>query len=293
MAAPTAGPPADPSVAGDYDYTSDDVDDPELRDALDALVDGDVRFDSYSRQLYATDASAYEVTPIGVVMPTSTDDVAAVMAYCADNEIPVLPRGGGTSLAGQTVNTAVVLDFSKYMDDIVAVDPAAETATAEAGTILGELNAELRPHDLKFAPDPAWGDKSVLGGAIGNNSTGAHSLKYGKTDYYIEEVEAVLADGTVTRFGEIDIRTIMKEADADADEPLPRIYAEVQTILHEDVDEIDARYPDLKRNVSGYNLDMLVDDARGELQLPDQSGPDTTSRPVDYTHLTMPTTERV
>jgi len=279
MAAPTAGPPADPSVAGDYDYTSDDVDDPELRDALDALVDGDVRFDSYSRQLYATDASAYEVTPIGVVMPTSTDDVAAVMAYCADNEIPVLPRGGGTSLAGQTVNTAVVLDFSKYMDDIVAVDPAAETATAEAGTILGELNAELRPHDLKFAPDPAWGDKSVLGGAIGNNSTGAHSLKYGKTDYYIEEVEAVLADGTVTRFGEIDIRTIMKEADADADEPLPRIYAEVQTILHEDVDEIDARYPDLKRNVSGYNLDMLVDDARGELQLPDQSGPDPTSRP--------------
>jgi FAD/FMN-containing dehydrogenase/Fe-S oxidoreductase len=277
MAVPSTGPAVDPAVGGDYDYTSDDVDDPDLRDDLDALVDGDVRFDSYSRQLYATDASAYEVTPIGVVMPTSTEDVAAVMAYCADNEIPVLPRGGGTSLAGQTVNTAVVLDFSTDMDAVVEVDPAAETATAEAGTILGDLNAELRPHGLKFAPDPAWGDKSVLGGAIGNNSTGAHSLQYGKTDYYIEEVEAVLADGTVTRFGEMAVDEIYTQADPDSDEILPRVYAQVKRILEEEAEEVDARYPDLKRNVSGYNLDMLVDDARGQLQLPDQSGPDPDS----------------
>jgi len=149
----------------------------------------------------ADPAAAYDYTSDDV----ATDDVAAVMAYCADEEIPVLPRGGGTSLAGQSVNRAVVLDFSRYMDDIVDVDPDAETATAQAGTVLGDLNTECRPHGLKFAPDPAWGDKSVLGGAIGNNSTGAHSLQYGKTDYYIEEVEAVLADGTVTRFGEMQV----------------------------------------------------------------------------------------
>jgi FAD/FMN-containing dehydrogenase len=143
MATPKAGPQADPAAAGDYDYRSDDVDNPELCAALEALVDGDVRFDSYSRQLYATDASAYELPPIGVVMPTSTDDVAAVMEYCADNEIPVLPRGGGTSLAGQTVNRAVVLDFSRYMDDILGVDPENETATAQAGMVLEALNEEL------------------------------------------------------------------------------------------------------------------------------------------------------
>ena len=275
MAVPSTGPAADPAAA--YDYTSDDVDDADLRDALEARVDGDVRFDSYSRQLYATDASAYEVTPIGVVMPTSTDDVQAVMAYCADEEIPVLPRGGGTSLAGQTVNEAVVLDFSRYMNEIVDIDPEAETATAQAGTVLGDLNAECRPHDLKFAPDPAWGDKSVLGGAIGNNSTGAHSLQYGKTDYYIEEVKAVLADGTVTRFGEMAVDEIYEQADPDSDEILPRVYAQVKRVLEDEAEEVDARYPDLKRNVSGYNLDMLVDDARGDLQLPDQSGPDPDS----------------
>ena len=178
-----------------YDYVSSDVERPGLVSDLEEFVDGDVRFDTYTRQLYATDASAYERTPIGVVMPKHTDDVAAVMEYCADEGIPVLPRGGGTSLAGQTVNEAVVLDLAAEMTEVVAVDVDAETARAQAGVRLGDLNAELEPDGLKFAPDPAWGDKSVLGGAIGNNSTGAHSLQYGKTDYYIEEAEVVLATG--------------------------------------------------------------------------------------------------
>ena len=178
-----------------YDYVSSDVERPGLVSDLEEFVDGDVRFDTYTRQLYATDASAYERTPIGVVMPKHTDDVAAVMEYCADEGIPVLPRGGGTSLAGQTVNEAVVLDLAAEMTEVVAVDVDAETARAQAGVRLGDLNGELEPDGLKFAPDLAWGDKSVLGGAIGNNSTGAHSLQYGKTDYYIEEAEVVLATG--------------------------------------------------------------------------------------------------
>ncbi|MFB6122327.1 MAG: FAD-binding and (Fe-S)-binding domain-containing protein [Haloferacaceae archaeon] len=258
--ASTGSSPSDPSLDGDYDYQSDDVDRPGLVSDLESLVDGDVRFDSYTRQLYATDASAYEVTPVGVVFPTSTEDVAAVVDYCAEREIPVLPRGGGTSLAGQTVNEAVVLDFQQEMDALLDVDPDAATARAEPGVRLGDLNRELEPHGLKFAPDPAWGDKSVLGGAIGNNSTGAHSLVYGKTDYYVEEVEAVLADGTVTTFGEVSLDELRDGADADGDVE-ERIYAEVARIVDEEREEVEERYPDLTRNVSGYNLDVLVDEA--------------------------------
>jgi FAD/FMN-containing dehydrogenase/Fe-S oxidoreductase len=273
------GSGSDPRTDANFDYVSDDVSRPGLVDDLEGLVDGDVRFDSYTRELYATDASAYERTPIGVVLPRSTDDVAAVMAYCARREIPVLPRGGGTSLAGQTVNEAVVLDFTKYMDSVVDVDPEAETARAEAGTYLGDLNEALAPHGLKFAPDPAWGDKSALGGAIGNNSTGAHSLKYGKTDYYLEECEVVLADGTVERFGEIEVDELRSRADAESDDILPRVYAQVVRIIDEEAERIQETYPDLKRNVSGYNLDMLVDDARGRRRTPDNKGVDPDSEP--------------
>ena len=262
MASTSGSGPEDP--AGDeranYDYAGGAVDRPGLVDDLDGLVDGEVRFDEYTKQLYATDASAYEVTPIGVIFPTSTADVAAAVEYCAEREIPVLPRGGGTSLAGQSVNEAVVLDFTQEMDGLLSLDAEAATATAEAGIYLGDLNAAIEEYGLKFAPDPAWGDKSALGGAIGNNSTGAHSLKYGKTDAYIEEVEAVLADGTVTTLGEVPLSEIRTEADPEG-EILERVYAEVARILDEEAEEVDRRYPDLKRNVSGYSLDVLVDEA--------------------------------
>ncbi|QCS43968.1 FAD-binding and (Fe-S)-binding domain-containing protein [Natrinema versiforme] len=258
---PSGDPAADRRA--NYDYRSDEVDRPALVADLEAVVDCEVRADSYSRELYATDASAYEVTPIAVAFPQSTADVAAIVEYCAEREIPVLPRGGGTSLAGQTVNRAVVLDFTRHMNEIRTLDPDGRTATVEPGTILGTLNEALAPHDLKFAPDPAWGDKSAIGGAIGNNSTGAHSLKYGKTDAYVERVEAVLADGTVTTFGEVTLEEIADRADLDGDLEA-RIYAEVDRILEEDADLIEETYPDLKRNVSGYNLDRLVAEARGE-----------------------------
>ncbi|GAB3327078.1 FAD-binding and (Fe-S)-binding domain-containing protein [Haloplanus salinarum] len=250
----------DPAASGEYDYRSDDVDRPGMVDDLEELIEGDVRFDDYSRQLYATDASAYEMTPVGVVFPTSTADVAAIVEYCAEREVPILPRGGGTSLAGQTVNEAVVLDFSRHMTDVVEAEPDERRVRAQPGVTLGELNAELAPHSLKFAPDPAWGDKSVLGGAIGNNSTGAHSLKYGKTDAYVEELEVVLSDGTVTTFGEVSLAELRAGADPEGTVE-ERIYAAVERIVDEEADEVRERYPDMKRNVSGYNLDMLVDEA--------------------------------
>ena len=263
----------DPSAdsRANYNHQSDEIERPDLLDDLQSLVDGEVRFDSYTRNLYATDASAYQQLPIGVVAPESTDDVQAVMRYCADNGIPVLPRGGGTSLAGQAVNEAVVLDFKKEMNQLVDIDPDAGTARAEPGITIARLNNNLKPHGLKYAPDPAWGDKSVLGGCIGNNTTGAHSLKYEKADGYVEEVEVVLADGSLTTFGWMDVDELHDRAAAvDEDDPLEeQIYAEVSRVLREYDDEIEKRYPNLMRNVSGYNLDKLREDIeeRGEVNI--------------------------
>jgi len=254
----------DPRAGGDFEYTGGSVERPELVAALRERVAGDVRFDDYSRRLYATDASAYEVTPLGVVMPESTADVAAVHEYCFEEGIPVLPRGGGTSLAGQSVNEAVVLDLTASMDRVLDVDADAALARAEAGAYIGDLNAAAAPAGLKFAPDPAWRDKSAIGGAIGNNSTGAHSLKYGKTDHYIESLEVVLADGTVTTFGDVAVETLRESADPTSDDLLARIHAEVVRLIDEEADIIDDRFPALKRNVSGYNLDRLIAEYRGE-----------------------------
>jgi FAD/FMN-containing dehydrogenase/Fe-S oxidoreductase len=266
-------PPADPAAdsRSNYDHRSSDVEEPELVADLEALVEGEVRFDSYSRNLYATDASAYHQLPIGVVVPVSVADVQAVMEYCAEHSIPVLPRGGGTSLAGQTVNEAVVLDFKKELDAVVDVDPETGTVTAQPGITLARLNNHLEEHGLKYAPDPAWGDKSVLGGCIGNNTTGAHSLKYEKADGYLEEVEVVLADGTVTTFGWMDVEELHERAAAvDGDAGIvERVYAVVSDVLRNRTEEIEERYPDLTRNVSGYNFDKLLEDveARGEVNV--------------------------
>ncbi|MFD1600915.1 FAD-binding and (Fe-S)-binding domain-containing protein [Halobellus rarus] len=247
----------------DYQYVSESVERPDLVDALEPRVDGEVRFDTYTRQMYATDASAYEVTPIGVVFPTSTEDVASVVSYCADEGIPVLPRGGGTSLAGQTVNEAVVLDFTRYMDSVYDVDSDAREAHVQAGTVLATLNDRAAEYGLTFGPDPAAGNRSAIGGAIGNNSTGAHSLVYEKTDHYVEEAEVVLADGTVATFGEVAIEELRERADPDGDAEA-RVAAGVVAVLDEQSEEVHERYPEMKRNVSGYNLDRLVAEAEGE-----------------------------
>ena len=262
-------PASDPRA--DYDYRSDDGEvvggirtDPALARALERLVDGEVRFDEYTRTLYATDASAYEVPPVGVVFPRHTEDVAAVVENCRDQGVAVLPRGAGTSLAGQAVNEAVVLDFTEHMDRVRETDPDARTVRVQPGCRLGDLNDRLGDHDLKFAPDPAWGDKSVVGGAVGNNSTGAHSLQYGKTDAYVESLEVVLSDGSVHEFGDVTLGELRSRADGDWD-LASKVAREVLRIVEEEADAVDEAFPDLKRNVSGYNLDRLVEEGREAL----------------------------
>ena len=259
MAGEVGNPAADPR--SDYDYRGGENAPSSALTALDDLVDGDVRFDSYTRELYATDASIFEVTPIGVVFPHSADDVVRVMEHCADHTIPVLPRGAGTSLAGQSVNEAVILDFTRYMNRVIDVAPDEQRCRAEPGVVLAQLNEAIEETGLAFAPDPAWADKSTLGGAIGNNSTGAHSLAYGKTDEYIESCEVVLADGTQTTFGWCDRNEIRTHANWDGDLEA-RIYALVDDILDEHTARIESAFPDIDRHVSGYNLDRLVADAK-------------------------------
>jgi len=181
---------------GDFDYTGGAVERPGLVDALEDRVDGNVRFDEYSKRLYATDASAYEVTPIGVVVPESTADVAAVHEYCYEEGIPVLPAGRHVA-RGPDRQRGGRPRSHRFDGRTSAVDGSGggDRPSAGGGAYVGDLNAAVEPHGLKFAPDPAWRDKSAIGGAIGNNSTGSHSLKYGKTDHYVEELEVVLADG--------------------------------------------------------------------------------------------------
>lgn len=250
--------PRDPRSTFDY-QGGEAAASPHLT-ALTSLIDGDIRFDEYTKELYATDASLYAVTPLGVAFPRHADDVARILGHCHDHTIPVLPRGAGTSLAGQAVNEAVVLDFSRHMDRLVDVDPDTQRCTVQPGIVLAELNDVLAEDELKFAPDPAWGDKSTIGGAIGNNSTGAHSLQYGKTDAYVESCEVVLADGTRTTFGECTRADIANNADPDGDLEA-RIYHCIDRLIAEESAAVMDAFPDIHRNVSGYNLDRLMVEA--------------------------------
>jgi FAD/FMN-containing dehydrogenase/Fe-S oxidoreductase len=210
---------------------------------LGGRIEGDVRFDLFSRGLYATDASIYQVMPIGVVLPRSAEDVLSVVEYASERGIPLLPRGAGTSLAGQAVGEAIVLDFSRYMNRLISLDPERRTAVVEPGLVLDRLNAEAAAHGLKFAPDPASSSRSTVGGAVGNNSTGAHSLVYDRTDGYLLSLDMALASGEVLRahpFPEPDKAGSLRRELLQIIEPLKA--------------EIDLRYPKIQRNVTGYNL---------------------------------------
>src|ERR1700691_5887606 len=171
------------------------VDASALEEALRVEIGGEVRFDRGTRALYATDGSNYRQVPIGVVIPRDTDDVQATVALCRQFGAPLLCRGGGTSLAGQCCNVAVILDFSKYMARILEIDPARRIARVQPGVVLDTLRAAAEKHHLTFAPDPATHDRCTLGGMIGNNSCGVHSVMAGKTDDNIEALEVLTYDG--------------------------------------------------------------------------------------------------
>jgi FAD/FMN-containing dehydrogenase/Fe-S oxidoreductase len=255
-----------------------------LRAQLRGAVRGEVRFDRSSRALYATDASNYRQVPIGVVLPRDADDVLAAVSICREFGAPLLCRGAGTSLAGQCCNVAVVLDFSKYMSQILEIDPARRIARVQPGVVLDRLRDAAEKHQLTFAPDPATHGRCTLGGMIGNNSCGVHSVMAGKTDDNIEELEVVTYDGIRLRVGQ---NLIEEYGAADAfvrrggeDESRggshPRrsggpgspdrsdstrrdqIYTSLRQISDQYSSLIRTKFPNIPRRVSGYNLNHLL-----------------------------------
>ncbi|RZV08365.1 FAD/FMN-containing dehydrogenase [Natrinema hispanicum] len=230
-----------------------------LAAALQAACDGAVRFDEYTRVLYATDGSIYSAQPAGVVFPRDVEDVRAAVRVAADHNAPVVPRGAGTSLAGQTVGPGcVVLDLSRHMDEIQAIDPDEQTAVVQPGVVQDDLDAALESHGLRFAPDPASSNRATIGGGIGNNSTGAHSVRYGITDAYVEECAVVLADGSLIHTRDVVLDSPEWDRLVSKDDREAAIYRTVRALVEDNADEIEARYPDLKRSVSGYNLQKVI-----------------------------------
>ena len=232
------------------------IDTAALQQALQEQLEGEVRFDEGSRGLYSTDASNYRQVPIGVVIPRSLDDVVAAVALCRRFGAPILSRGGGTSLAGQCCNLAVVIDFSKYLHNVLQLDPARRLARVQPGTILDDLRSGARKEGLTFGPDPATHNHCTLGGMIGNNSCGVHSITAGRTAENVDELDVLTYDGVRLRVG--------KTSDAELDQIIAQggrrgeIYSGLRAIRDRYAEQIRARYPKIPRRVSGYNLDELL-----------------------------------
>jgi len=230
----------------------------DLERELRRVVEGDVRFDPYSRLLYSTDASMYQVEPIGVVIPRHAGDVQAVLELANRENVAVLPRGGGTSLTGQTVNRAVVMDFSRWMQGVLEVNREEMWARVQPGVVQDELNAHVRPLGLLFGPDTSTSNRATIGGMLGNNSGGSHSIAYGLTVDHVIEITALLADGSRAVFGEVTPEAFRAKMRASGLEG--QIYREVARIRDQHGPEIRQRYPKHWRRVCGYNLDELVKD---------------------------------
>ena len=230
----------------------------QLEHELKQSVSGEVRFDPYSRAMYSTDASIYQIEPLGVVIPRSREDVIAAVELAHRYGVPILPRGGGTSLAGQTVGRAIILDMSKYMNKVLEVNTEEQWARVQPGIVLEELNHQVRDTGLFFTPDPATANRSNVGGAIGNNSCGSHSIVYGKTIDHIMELETVLSNGDAALFGPIAPSQLETKLHGDGLEG--KIYRRVREIAGSNAAEVDRRFPKVMRRVGGYNLDQLIDD---------------------------------
>ena len=227
-----------------------------LEQELKQNIKGEVRFDRGSRAMYSTDGSNYRQIPIGLVVPRDADDVVAAMAACRKYGAPVLARGAGTSLAGQCCNVAVVLDFTKYMNQILELNPEQRFARVQPGVVLDTLRSQAEAFKLTFAPDPSTHNRCTIGGMIGNNSCGTHSLLGGKTVDNVEELRILLYDGTQMTVGATtreDVERILRQGGREAE-----IYQALLGIGDRYADLIRARFPKIPRRVSGYNLDDLL-----------------------------------
>ncbi len=226
---------------------------PELQERLDRAIEGEVLFDRFSRGRYATDASIYQIFPLGVVVPKSKTDVEATFQIAREEGVPVLPRGGGTSQCGQTVNEAIVIDVSKHMNRLLEVDPIGRLAKVEPGLVLDELNGALGQHGLWFPVDVSTSSRATIGGMTANNSCGSRSIRYGTMRDNVEALDCLLADGGRVGFGAIERANL-----GDNRTEAAALFRDLLELGGREAEEIKARFPDLMRRVGGYNIDALV-----------------------------------
>jgi FAD/FMN-containing dehydrogenase/Fe-S oxidoreductase len=246
IASPAPSPPA----------TELPADIPGLHAALSAALEGEVRSDAYTRHLFARDASMYAIQPLAVAFPRHVADVVAAIEVCRDRGVPVLARGAGTSLAGQTVGRALVLDLSRHMNHIVDVDPATKTARVQPGVVQDDLNQAVRDHGLMFGADTSTSNRATLGGMIGNNSSGSHSVRFGTTCDHVRSLEVVLADGQRAHLGPVGAAQWAKRARQPTLEGA--IYRELPGIVQRNREAIVRDHPKFWRQSGGYRLDRLV-----------------------------------
>ncbi|MFG1370291.1 FAD-binding and (Fe-S)-binding domain-containing protein [Xanthobacter tagetidis] len=227
---------------------------PGLERRLKAELAGEVLFDRFSRGRYATDASAYQQMPAGVVVPKTRAEAERAVAIALEEKVPVTARGGGTSQCGQTINTGLIVDCSRHLTAILDLDVSGRRAVVEPGIVLDELNRQLRPHGLWFPVDVSTASRATIGGMVGNNSCGGRSLRYGTTRDNVVAIDALLASGATARFGPVkgDL------SDLSATAPLRPLAEHLAALGAREAAEIEARFPKVQRRVGGYNLDALV-----------------------------------
>jgi len=230
----------------------------DLAESLSSNIRGEVRFDDVARMLYRTDASIYEMEPLGLVLPRDEGDVVELVRGAVEQGVSILPRGGGTSLAGQSVGASVHVDFSKYMNKILELNAEEGWVRVQPGVVLDELNEFLKPHGFLFGPDVSTSSRANIGGMIGNNSCGARSVIYGKTLDHVLALKAVLADAQLVEMGPVDGATYAEKAGQANLEG--KIYKTVREIALGNAEEIRSQFPDVMRRVSGYNLDQFTDE---------------------------------
>jgi FAD/FMN-containing dehydrogenase/Fe-S oxidoreductase len=236
--------------------TPSDLDVSALKRALTQAVEGEVRFDAGTRAMYANDFSIYRAVPIGVVIPKGADDVLSAIAICREHQAPVLPRGCGTAPSGQTTNVAVVFDYSKYYNQILELDPESRTARVQPGVICDQLRDAAELHHLTYGPDPATHEYCTVGGMLGNNSCGTHSIMAGKTSDNVIELDVLLYDGTRMRVGatsDEELERMIARGDRQGE-----IYAALKALRDQTAERVRQEFPDIPRRVSGYNLDELL-----------------------------------
>jgi FAD/FMN-containing dehydrogenase/Fe-S oxidoreductase len=238
----------------------------EFENELKGLVKGTVSFDEVTRGIYATDASIYQLMPVAVVEPKDEDDVRAAVRAAAKYNVSILPRGGGTSLNGQGCGRAMILDFTKYMNQILELNVEERWVRVQPGIVLDVLNALLAEYGLQFAPDPATSSRATIGGMMGNNSAGTKSLLFGMTRDHVIESKVLLSDGTVLRLRELSSDEYNEKANATENNAREReIYRNFKNIIEDNRNEIDKAYPKVMRRVQGYNLDLFTSTDRWNL----------------------------